>query len=199
MEASQPIARQFLRDPETMTLWKETGGKLARGLIEKLSQTGQSVPLFQEISKLVMTVVLYALMGPAFTEKHGETIIPMVQAYEVAIQSPEIKAFPWWATKAGRLTKSVEQHFERLVDEEIKCRLAHPEKHRNSSDFLRIMLEKRDIYNKGTLPILYTCNGRIWNPDAWAPQCRTREPDSHVLLVFASRHKIPIPFDAAEI
>ena len=142
--------RTFLRDPATKTLWTEMGGKLARSRIQSWSQSGQSVPLFQEISKLVMTVVLYALMGPVFAEKFGDKIIPMVQAYEVALQTPEIKAFPWWATKAGRLVKSVERDFKQLVDDEVKRRLACPESYNDNTNFLGIMLQKNGERREGS-------------------------------------------------
>jgi len=63
-----------------------------------------------------------------------------MQAYEPAVQQPQTKAFPRWASKAGRLLDSVENRVKELLDEEISKRLANKEKYESNTVYLQKML-----------------------------------------------------------
>lgn len=153
MATAHPIMRSFLNNPGTAKIWANLGERLLREKIETWCETRKAVPLFHEISTLVMTVVMYAIMGNAFADKYAKELIPIVQAYEVALQTPESKALPWWASKAGRIIKSAERRLKELLDEEVKFRLQNRDKFKDNVDFLQDMLNQRDRHEGITLRI----------------------------------------------
>ena len=154
METAHPIMRSFLNNSDTARIWANVGERLFREKIETWCETREAVALFHEISTLVMTVVMYAIMGHAFADKYAKELIPIVQAYEVALQTPESKALPWWASKAGRIIKFTERRFKAVLDEEVKVRLQNRDKFKDNVDFLQDMLNQRDHHEGITLRIL---------------------------------------------
>ena len=116
----------------------------------KWAEEGEPVPLFDGISNLALTVILYILAGPEFAARHAEELVPLIKTYEPAVQKPQTKAFPRWASKAGRLLNSVEGRIKELIDDEINRRLRNPEKYKFRTDYLQIMLNiTGDMYTEG--------------------------------------------------
>jgi len=117
----------------------------------------------------------------------------MVQAYEIAIQKPETKVFPWWATKAGRQIRSIETRFKTLIDEEMITRASNEVKCKNNIDFLQMMLDSGGNSTEGIFPFgshlsrLCSCNPRVTERWPW-------ESSHNFFVVTFTRHKISTPF-----
>jgi hypothetical protein len=98
------VSASIMMSSETLMAWVEVSRSIAMQRKEVWDKSGESVGLFREISTLVMTVIFSVLTGPNFAKKHAKEAIPMMQGYELAMQKPEVKALPCWASKAGRLS-----------------------------------------------------------------------------------------------
>lgn len=80
------------------------------------------------MSNLVMTLVVNIIMGPEFAERYGDEVVPMILAYEWALQKPQTKVFPLWLTPEGRILESVEERMKQMIGEEIPRRQENPKK-----------------------------------------------------------------------
>ena len=129
--------RSFVNSSEILNVWGETGSRLLRERLETWTTSGENVAIFAEFSTMVMTVVIYAIMGAHFTEKYAKELVPLVQAYEMALQDPLAKGLRLWASNPGRLIKSVERFIKRVINEEVKERLENPEKYKKNVDFFQ--------------------------------------------------------------
>jgi hypothetical protein len=144
MKAAHPIARLFINNPETAKSWANVGEHLFRERLETWCRTGQSVFLFQEMSTLVLTVLMYIVMGSEFAEKYAAELVPLIQEHEIALQTIALKAFPRWASKVGRIMESTEKRFNELLSREAQIRLENPNQYKNNNDYFQEMVNKRD-------------------------------------------------------
>src|SRR5947207_3079892 len=130
---SSPAKNTILaRTLECMETMGETDGE---STIYGMGGKRGTHPIFREMSNLVMTLMLTILMGREFEEKYGEELVPMIQAYEWALQRPQTKALPRWLSDEGRILESVEARMKQLVREEVLHRLENPEKYEMNMDY----------------------------------------------------------------
>jgi hypothetical protein len=119
------------------------------------AERGEPVPLFRGMSEMVMTLLFHIFLGDEFAEKYAEELVPIVRDYESAFQKPETKLFPRWMSRQGRLLSYVERRMTVLVEEEIRKRLANPEKYVNNKDYLQqILAMGGEKYIEGTVSIV---------------------------------------------
>jgi hypothetical protein len=147
MAVTNPIIRRFGAAPQTAKTWSKIGELLLREKIESCCTTGEPISLFREISCLVLTVLMDSIMGSEFAKKHGKELIPLIQAHDENLYAPEFKFLPWWASKASRTIRYVEDRFNQLVNEEARVRLENVEKYKDNMDFFQLLLngsEKHD-------------------------------------------------------
>lgn len=128
---------------------------LAEAQFKVWSDRGEPISLFRGMSDLVVKVLLHMFIGPEFAEKHAEELVPIILAYETAIQKPEVRLFPRWATKSGSLLHSTERRFEELIGKESKMRLENWEKYKDNLDLLQVLLNTMGRKNcEGVFPLL---------------------------------------------
>ena len=72
------IMRSFVNDPQTIRVWAEMGELLLRERLDAWSASGESVVIFKEFSTMVMTIVMYTIMRPQFTEKYSKQLISLI-------------------------------------------------------------------------------------------------------------------------
>lgn len=125
---------------ENLEYWQRLIRPLVRKRFEEWADKGEPVSLFRGLSDLVMTTLVHLLMGSEFAEKHAKELVPVVRAYEYALQKPETKILPRWASKKGRLMDSVEQRMVELVGDEVTRRLEHPEQYKGNMDYMQHVL-----------------------------------------------------------
>ena len=182
---SQRVMRRFMMGSDAFKTWVEVSQSIARERIEEWDKSGESVDIFREISALVMTVILSVLTGSNFAKKHAREIIPMVQAYESAMQKPEVKALPHWASKSGRFVNYTERRMKELIDEEVRCRVENPEKHKDNRDYLQMMLETEG-HPKGNTVLIEYINVRSFVSYSWIIKWGTWKPGAHIRVVSTS-------------
>lgn len=122
---------------ENVNVWAEMVRPLIMGRFNAWAENDEPFSIFREMSHLVITVLLTIFTGYEFAEKHSKEIVPMVRAYESALQKPQAKALPRWMTKDGRLLEATERQMKALIDEEIKKRLSNPKQYENNKDYLQ--------------------------------------------------------------
>jgi hypothetical protein len=132
--------QSVLAAPENIEYWTTSIQPLVRERFGAWAKTGEAVSLFRGISDLVMTVLFHLFLGDEFADRHAKELVPMVRAYEKAMQKPETKVLPRWMSRNGRLLDSVEEHFRALCDEEIARRLNNMDKYRGQKDYLQLLL-----------------------------------------------------------
>ena len=120
-----------------MEYWIQQAETIAREQFNQWAKNGEPVSLFRGMSTLVMTLLIYIFTGPEFAGKHAEELVPMVQAFERAIQKPQTKALPRWMSSEGRLMDDAEARMKVLIDEEVTRRLEAPQKYENNMDYLQ--------------------------------------------------------------
>src|SRR5271170_751545 len=101
-----------LNASENVEYWMQLIRPLAKQRFTEWAESGGPVPLFREMSNLVMTLLLYIFVGPEFAELHAEELVPMIQAYEWSLQKPQTKVLPRWMSPEGRLLDSVEERMK---------------------------------------------------------------------------------------
>jgi hypothetical protein len=125
---------------ENVEYWMQLIRPLAKQQFTEWAESGEPVSLFRGMSTLVMTLLLYMLVGPEFAQSHAEELVPMIQAYEWSLQKPQTKILPRWMSPEGRLLDAVEERMKVLIDEEILRRLENPEKYEKNMDYLQMVL-----------------------------------------------------------
>jgi hypothetical protein len=137
---------------ENLEHWRSVTQPIVRKRFERWSETGECVNLFRGISDIVMTEMLYVIMGDKFAQEHAEELVPIVRAYESAIQKPQTKAVPRWASAPGRLLDTVENRLKELVDKEVVLRMNNPNKYKDNKDYLQQVLQMAgDKYAEGSV------------------------------------------------
>jgi len=127
---------------------------MVRGRFEKWVSEGKPIPLFRAISDLVMTLLFHLIVGKEFAERDAEELVPLVRNYERAMQSPQTKTFPRWASAEGRFLDRVTARVKPLVDEEIERRMQSPELYRAHIDFLQHILNAVGIKYAESITLL---------------------------------------------
>jgi hypothetical protein len=125
---------------ENVEHWMQLIRPLAKQQFTEWAESGEPVSLFRGMSTLVMTLLLYMLVGPEFAKLHAEELVPMIQAYEWSLQKPQTKILPRWMSPEGRLLDTVEERMKVLIDEEILRRLENPTKYEKNMDYLQLVL-----------------------------------------------------------
>jgi len=125
---------------ENVDVWTRMMKPMVQGRFEKWVSEGKPIPLFRAISDLVMTLLFHLIVGKEFAERHAEELVPLVRNYERAMQTPQTKMFPRWASAEGRFLDRVTARVKTLVDEEIERRTQSPELYRTHTDFLQHIL-----------------------------------------------------------
>ena len=132
--------QKILSSPEHFDAWVKLVKPMARARFLEWAENGEPIPIFQQMSHLVMTLVVNIIIGPEFAEKHGDEVVPMILAYEWALQKPQTKALPRWLSDEGRVLESVEARMKQLIGEEVEQRLKNPEKYKGNMDYMQAML-----------------------------------------------------------
>ena len=140
MDASHRIMNKTINVSENVEYWMQLIRPLAKQQFTEWAESGEPVSLFRGMSTLVMTLLLYMLVGPEFAELHREELVPMIQAYEWSLQKPQTKVLPRWMSPEGRLLDAVEERMKVLIDEEVLRRLENPEKYEKNKDYLQMVL-----------------------------------------------------------
>jgi hypothetical protein len=135
-----PVLRDTMGDPHRLQSWKKHCKPIAQAYFQKWALDGKPIPLFREISSLVILLLLHIFMGPEFAGEHAAALVPLVQAYEAAMQKPQTRGLPRWVSGAGRLLERVEARFEELIPRELERRLANPEKYKDNQDWFQVLL-----------------------------------------------------------
>jgi cytochrome P450 len=115
--------------------------KVAKARFEQWASSGEPVPLFREVSNLVMTLIFYILMGVEFGEKHREEVVPLVLAFEKALLQPQVKLLPRWMTKAGRTMIRAEDRMQALIREETTRRLGNMDTYQDNGDYFQQLIK----------------------------------------------------------
>lgn len=131
---------KVLPSPDYLDAWIELIRPIAKERFNMWAETGEPVSLFRGMSDLVMRLLLCVFIGPKFAEKHADELVPMVQAYERALQKPQTKALPRWLSKEGRLLEAVEERISCLIKEEALQRLENPKQYEQNMDYLQAIL-----------------------------------------------------------
>jgi hypothetical protein len=129
--------QRALASSERMEYWIQQTEPIAREQFNQWAKNGEPVSLFRGMSTLVMTLLIYIFTGPEFAGKHVAELVPMVQAFERALQKPQTKALPRWMSHDGRLMNDAEARMKVLIDEEVMRRLEAPQKYENNMDYLQ--------------------------------------------------------------
>jgi hypothetical protein len=132
--------QRILSSSEHFDIWIRLAKPIAKARFMEWADSGEPIPIFRQMSNLVMTLIVNIIMGTEFAEKYGDEVVPMIQAYEWALQRPQTKALPRWLSKAGRVLESVESRMKQLVGEEVLWRQANPEKYEKNMDYMQSML-----------------------------------------------------------
>jgi hypothetical protein len=132
-----PFIQRTFSSSERLECWCQQGESIAREQFTQWAKSGEPVPLFRAMSTLVMTLLIYFFTGPEFAGKHVEELVPMVQAFERAMQKPQTRALPRWMSHEGRLMDYAESRMKVLIDEEVRRRLKAPQKYENNMDYLQ--------------------------------------------------------------
>src|SRR5947207_12766232 len=96
-----PTVHKSLSNPKRLEYWRELMRPLAEAQLKTWSDRQEPVSLFRGMSDLVVKVLLHMFIGPEFAEKHTQELVPIILAYETAIQKPEVRVLPRWSTKSG--------------------------------------------------------------------------------------------------
>jgi sterol 14alpha-demethylase len=140
VENSTRVMQRILSSPEHFDIWIRLAKPIAKARFMEWTDSGEPIPIFRQMSNLVMTLVVNIIMGAEFAEKYGDEVVPMIQAYEWALQRPQAKALPRSLSEAGRILDSVEARMKQLVGEEILWRQKNPEKYEKNMDYMQSML-----------------------------------------------------------
>ena len=140
VEVSLKIIQKSLNDPERLEYWVQNIRPIAAKRFNKWAETKESVPLFREMSKLVMRLLLYIFTGDEFAGKHADELVPLIQNYETVLQKPVTKILPRWMSFDGRFMNKVEKRLTELIDEEVDRRLENPKKYEQNKDYLQYIL-----------------------------------------------------------
>jgi len=124
---------------ENVEYWMQLIRPLGKQRFTEWAEPGEPVSLSRGMSTLVMTLLLYMLIGPEFAELHTEELVPMIQAYEWSLQKPQTKVLPRWMLPEGRLLDAVEERMKVLIDEILR-RLENPAKYEKNMDYLQMVL-----------------------------------------------------------
>jgi hypothetical protein len=152
LETSLRIMNKVLSGPENLEHWKTVAQPIVRKRFEKWAETGDCVSLFHGISNMVMTELLYLVTGDEFAEEYAEELVPIIREYESAIQKPQTKALPRWASGPGRRLDYVENRMKVLLDKEVALRMSNPDKYKHNKDYLQHILNMvGDKYAEGSL------------------------------------------------
>jgi len=89
-----------------------------------------------------MTLLLHIFMGTEFAETHAEELVPMVRAYEWALQKPQTKVLPRWMSEEGKLLEAAEARMEQLIPEEIQKRLENLGKYQKNVDWFQTLMTR---------------------------------------------------------
>jgi cytochrome P450 len=147
--------QRALLDQENLEHWRSLIHPIVLKQFKAWAASGEPVSLFRGMSNLVMTTLVNLFLGPEFAAKHAEEIVPMVRAYESAVQKPETKILPRWMSRNGRFLEATEERLKALVEPEVEERLNNPEKYKNNGDYLQQLL---DVYggdfSHGNLPTI---------------------------------------------
>jgi len=125
---------------QNLDYWKDQAQPIIQRKFEEWAEKGEPVSLFRGLSNIVMTTLIYLLLGDEIGEKYATELAPKVRAYEIAFQTPETKALPRWLSKNGRLMDEVEDLMVELVRGETTRRLENVEKYKNNPDYLQQVL-----------------------------------------------------------
>jgi len=132
--------QRILSSPEHFDVWIRLVKPIAKARFSEWADTGEPIAIFRQMSNLVMTLVVNIIMGPEFAEIYGDEVVPMIQAYEWALQKPQTKALPRWLSEEGRILESVEARMTQLIGEQVLRRGENPEKYEKNMDYMQSML-----------------------------------------------------------
>ena len=136
------LLRDALNDPARLEAWKKQCIPIARAHFKQWANLGQPVSLFRSVSALAMTLLLHIFMGTEFAETHAEELVPMVRAYEWALQKPQVKVLPRWMSQEGKLLEAAEARMEQLIPEEIQKRAENPGKYQKNVDWFQTLMTR---------------------------------------------------------
>jgi hypothetical protein len=132
--------QRILSSPEHFDAWKRLVKPIAKARFIEWMDSGEPIPIFRQMSNLVMTLVVNIIMGAEFAEEYGDEVVPMIQAYEWALQKPQTKALPRSLSPEGRILESVEARMKQLIGEEFLRRRENPEKYGKNMDYMQSMI-----------------------------------------------------------
>jgi hypothetical protein len=153
-ETAIPLYRKLLSDSECLHNFILLIEPVIKNQFEVWAESGKTIPLFESISDLTSTAMLRMFLGPNFTKRHAKELVKMIRSYEKALQKPEVKLLPRWASKSGRLLIAIERRFETLVKEEMKHRLQNLDNCKDNVDYLQKLLDAvGDTYSDGVTQV----------------------------------------------
>lgn len=190
-----PLLRKLLSDPKHLDSFTRLMEPVVRKQFEEWVECGTAIPLFESISDLTITTMLHMFLGSYFATKHGKELVPLIRAYEKALQRPEIKLLPRWASKPGRLLLAVERRFETLVTTEMKRRLRNFDKYRDHEDYFQEILNAvGDTYSKGLAEVFCALTHRISNSHLGYDRSGASESHEHICVGPATCEEVfPLP------
>ena len=140
VETSTRVMQRILSSPEHFDVWIRLVKPIAKARFIEWADTGEPIAIFRQMSNLVMTLVVNIIMGPEFAEIYGDEVVPMIQAYEWALQKPQTKALPRWLSEEGRVLESVEARMKQLIGEASPSTTGeNPEKYEKNMDYMQSM------------------------------------------------------------
>ena len=150
LEIAAPLFRKLLSDPKCLDNFAHLMEPVVRNQFETWAKSGLEIPLFQSMSELTSTAMLQLLLGPEFTKRHSKELIPMIRKYDKAIQKPQVRLLPRWASKEGCFLINFDRRFGTLVTEEMKYRLENLDRYRHNGDYFQeIRNVLGDKYSEG--------------------------------------------------
>jgi hypothetical protein len=195
-----PLMRDAFNDPARLEAWREQCTSIARAQFKEWADRGQPVPLFRVISGLVITLLMHIFMGEEFALAHAEELVPMVRAYESAVQKPQTKTLPRWMSPEGKLLEAVEARFEQLIPEEATKRLENPTKYEKSLDWFQTLVTGfgKENFHQGIVLLPPRIEGGVIGYSVSIAYSHivewwTYEPNEYLQLVSPSRSTNPAP------
>lgn len=146
------LSRKILSDPKCVQNFTRLMEPIIKNQFQAWAKSEEIIPLFDSISSLTATAMLHMFLGPDFAERHAKELVPMIKEYEMALQKPEVKLFPRWASRSGRLLMAVERLFNTLVTNETERRVQSLDECKDNLDYFQQVLNVvGNTYSKGVI------------------------------------------------
>lgn len=112
---------------------------MAMGIYDEWAQQ-DSIPLFEQSSKMLLRVTLIVYFGQSFVDKHQTELMALVESFQQDLLSPWVRLLPKWASPSGRRLIAAQAQLSRLMFPEVQARLKNIDLCEEADDYLSFLL-----------------------------------------------------------